>query len=78
VIRGDIPLGQMPGDQIKVAQAMIDLARHPRPPRRLLLGSDPYARVHDALTQRLEQFESQRDIAMTTDADDYVAATATA
>jgi NAD(P)-dependent dehydrogenase (short-subunit alcohol dehydrogenase family) len=78
VIRGDIPLQQMAGDQTKVARAMIDIARIPRPPRRLLLGSDAYALVHDALTQRLEQFESQRDIAMTTDADDFVATAATA
>lgn len=38
-------------------------------PRRLLLGSDAYARVHQALTERLAALEAQKDVAYSTDTD---------
>ncbi len=69
--RTDIPLEQMPGEQEKVATAIIRIGDLGDPPRRQLLGSDAYALVRDALTQRLADVESQREVAFTTDADDF-------
>jgi NAD(P)-dependent dehydrogenase (short-subunit alcohol dehydrogenase family) len=69
--RTDIPLEEMPGDQEKVAAAIIRIGELDDPPRRQLLGSDAYALVRDALTQRLAEVESQREIAFTTDADEF-------
>jgi NAD(P)-dependent dehydrogenase (short-subunit alcohol dehydrogenase family) len=71
ISRTDIPLEEMPGDQTKVVAAMIRIAELERPPRRQLLGSDAYTLVRDALTQRLEAVEAQRELALTTDADDF-------
>ena len=71
VDRAPVPLEQMPGDQAKVVAAMIDAALAPDPPRRLLLGSDAYRLVHDALAARLAGVEAQRDRAASTDVDDW-------
>jgi NAD(P)-dependent dehydrogenase (short-subunit alcohol dehydrogenase family) len=65
--RAPIPLEQMPGDQAKVVAAMIDTGLAPDPPLRLLLGSDAYRLVHDALAARLAAVEAQRDQAASTD-----------
>ena len=40
--------------------------RHPAP-RRLVLGSDSYTFIHDALTGRLEEIEAQEQTAGATD-----------
>jgi NAD(P)-dependent dehydrogenase (short-subunit alcohol dehydrogenase family) len=69
--RTDIPLEQMPGDQEKVAAAIIRIGDLDDPPRRQLLGSDAYTLVRDALAQRLADVESQREVAFTADADDF-------
>lgn len=69
--RAPIPLEQMPGDQAKVAGAMIGAALAPDPPRRLLLGSDAYRLVHDALAARLADVEGQKDQTATTDVDGW-------
>lgn len=69
--RGDVPLEAMPGDQAKVVAAMIALADVDNPPRRLLLGSDAYTLVHTALADRLAVFEAQKDVAYSTDVDDF-------
>jgi NAD(P)-dependent dehydrogenase (short-subunit alcohol dehydrogenase family) len=69
--RSPIPLGQMPGDQAKVVAVMIDAGLAPDPPRRLLLGSDAYRLVHDALAARLAGVEAQRDQAAATDVDGW-------
>lgn len=69
--RAPIPLEQMPGDQAKVAAAMIQAALAPDPPRRLLLGSDAYRLVHDALAARLAGVEAQKDQAASTDVDGW-------
>jgi NADP-dependent 3-hydroxy acid dehydrogenase YdfG len=37
--------GNQPGDPIKAVKAMIDVAEHPNPPLRLLLGSDAFDRA---------------------------------
>jgi NAD(P)-dependent dehydrogenase (short-subunit alcohol dehydrogenase family) len=68
--RAPIPLDQMPGDQAKVVAAMIDVALAPDPPRRLLLGSDAYRLVRDALSARLAGVEAQKDRAASTDVGD--------
>jgi hypothetical protein len=59
----------MVGDPRKMAEAMIRVAESDDPPRRQLLGSDAYALVRDALTERLRAVEDQRDLALSTDRD---------
>ncbi len=44
--------------------------------RRLLLGSDAYAMVREALTARLARVEAQRELARSTDVDELGAAAA--
>ncbi|MFD7603003.1 SDR family oxidoreductase [Streptomyces mirabilis] len=69
--KNSVPLEAMPGDPRKVAEAMIRIGDLKEPPRRQLLGSDAYSLVHDALTARLESAEAQREIAFSTDRDDF-------
>jgi NAD(P)-dependent dehydrogenase (short-subunit alcohol dehydrogenase family) len=64
----------IPGDVRKMARAMIDAADAEETPRRLLLGSDAYKLVHTALAERLAFVEAHHDLAVSTDADDYVPA----
>ena len=71
--REPIPLDRMPGDQGKVVAAMIDAAVSADPPRRLLLGSDAYRLVHEALAGRLAAVEAQKDLAASTDVDGWPA-----
>jgi hypothetical protein len=58
-----------PGDPRKVASAIIASADQSPAPRRLTLGSDAYALVHAALTERLTALEAQKDLAHSTDVD---------
>src|SRR6266568_2396545 len=67
--RKPIPLEQMPGSQTRVVAAMIEAALSEHPPRRLLLGSDAYRLVTEALNERLATFERQRAVAFSTDVD---------
>jgi NAD(P)-dependent dehydrogenase (short-subunit alcohol dehydrogenase family) len=67
--RGGTPVEAMPGDQAKVAAAMIEVAAAADPPRRLLLGSDAHRLVRDALAERLAAADAQRDSAAATDVD---------
>ena len=67
--RKPIPLEQMPGSQRKVVAAMIEAALSQNPPRRLLLGSDAYGLVTNALKERLVTFEQQKAVAFSTDVD---------
>jgi len=67
--RRPIPLEQMPGSQTKVAAAMIEAALSENPPRHLLLGSDAYRLVTNALNERLSTFERQKAVAFSTDID---------
>ncbi len=58
----------MPGDAVKVAQAMIDsVDQHPAP-KRLPLGSDTYRLVRAALEERLAALDAQKDVALSADA----------
>jgi NAD(P)-dependent dehydrogenase (short-subunit alcohol dehydrogenase family) len=67
--RGEVPPELIRGDQSKVVSAMIDVAEQAESPRRLLLGSDAYALVTEALGERLRMAESQKAIAHSTDID---------
>lgn len=67
--RKPIPLEQMPGSQTRVVAAMIEAVLSEHPPRRLLLGSDAYRLVTEALNERLATFEWQRAVAFSTDVD---------
>ncbi len=67
--RQPIPLERMPGSQAKVVAAMIEAALSENPPRRLLLGSDAYGLVTNALKERLSTFEQQKAVAFSTDVD---------
>ncbi len=67
--RTQIPLEQMPGSQSRVVAAIIEAALSEHPPRRLLLGSDAYRLVTNALQERLEAFERQQAVAFSTDVD---------
>jgi NAD(P)-dependent dehydrogenase (short-subunit alcohol dehydrogenase family) len=71
---GGGPTLNLPGDPTKIACAMIDAVDADRLPQRLLLGSDAYDLVHAALSERLASLEAQWSVALSTDADDYVAA----
>ncbi len=56
------------GDPDRMTDAMIRLVDQEDPlPRRLVLGADAYARVRAALTQRVEELDNQRAIALTAD-----------
>lgn len=62
-------LAMFPGDPRKVASAIIASADQSPAPKRLTLGSDAYALVKTALTERLAALESQKALAHSTDAD---------
>ncbi|WP_193161630.1 SDR family oxidoreductase [Microbulbifer hainanensis] len=55
------------GDPVKMVKAMIDSADLPNAPMRLVLGSDSYAAITNALTARLADVESQKFAAAKTD-----------
>jgi NAD(P)-dependent dehydrogenase (short-subunit alcohol dehydrogenase family) len=67
--RQAIPLEQMPGSQTRVVAAIIEAALSENPPHRLLLGSDAYRLVTEALNERLATLERQRAVAFSTDID---------
>ncbi|AZZ51890.1 SDR family oxidoreductase [Rathayibacter festucae] len=75
-VRGHLPLEAMPGDPRKMAAAMIAVAELADPPLRQALGSDADAMIRATLLARLSAMDVHRDIALSTDADDYVAAPA--
>jgi NAD(P)-dependent dehydrogenase (short-subunit alcohol dehydrogenase family) len=60
----------LPGDPVKMAQAMIDSAERSPAPRRLIFGRESYARVRAALIERIAALDAQQDIAASTDVDD--------
>ncbi|MEU6405656.1 SDR family oxidoreductase [Streptomyces sp. NPDC046985] len=74
--RGDVDPAIRIGDQAKVAAAMVRAGDQQEPPRRLILGSDAYRLMRDAISDRLAAVEAQRDTAAVTDADWYTAASA--
>ena len=60
----------IPGDPKKMAQAIIHAAGITPAPRRLVMGSGSYERIHQMLTDRLTALEAQKEIADSTEADD--------
>jgi NAD(P)-dependent dehydrogenase (short-subunit alcohol dehydrogenase family) len=58
---------RVPGDPLKMVQAMIDSVDRKPAPARLALGSDTYALVRTALTGRIAALDAQKDIALSTD-----------
>ena len=70
-VRRAIASGAFPltGDPQKMARAMLDIAKVHAAPRRLLLGSDAYERVHAALSKRLAELEHYKEQAMSTEID---------
>ncbi len=62
-------LAMFPGDPRKIASAIIASADRRPTPKRLTLGSDAYALVHGALTDRLAALEAQKELALSTNVD---------
>lgn len=58
---------RVPGDPLKMVQAMIDLVDRKPSPARLALGSDTYAMVRAALVERIAALDAQKEIALSTD-----------
>ena len=56
-----------PGDPARMATIMIDSVEQTPAPRRIALGSDAYANIHKALSDRLAALEAQKDLATSTD-----------
>jgi len=74
MLSGELPPMDAPGDPAKIARAIVDSVDHTPAPKRLTLGSDAYALATTALRDRLSALEAARDVAYSTDADDYDAA----
>jgi NAD(P)-dependent dehydrogenase (short-subunit alcohol dehydrogenase family) len=55
------------GDPAKMVMIMIDSVDQNPAPKRIARGSDAYAAIHKALTERLAALEAQKDIAHSTD-----------
>ncbi|GAA2338854.1 SDR family oxidoreductase [Streptomyces kunmingensis] len=54
------------GDPAKMARAIIEAATSARPPRRLVLGSDSYTAIEQALSGRLAALRAQEEVARST------------
>jgi NAD(P)-dependent dehydrogenase (short-subunit alcohol dehydrogenase family) len=57
------------GDPAKMVKTIIDSIDQNPAPKRIALGSDSYAAIHKALTERLASLEAQKAIALSTDFD---------
>ncbi len=56
--------GKQPGDPARAAAIMLDSVDSAAPPRRLVLGRESHAVVTGALRSRLEEAETQRELAL--------------
>lgn len=68
MVRGIRDYSHYVGDPAKMATAMITSVDQQPTPRRLVLGSDAYGFIHDALRERLAEVEAQAQSAAATDA----------
>ncbi len=70
-VRRAIAGGAFPinGDPVKMVAAMLSSVERSPAPRRLLLGSDSFARVRAALVERLAALDAQREVALSTEMD---------
>ncbi|NUP47942.1 MAG: SDR family NAD(P)-dependent oxidoreductase [Catenulispora sp.] len=59
--------GTQPGDPAKAAGLIVDLAEHPEPPTRLLLGSDAVTRADAKLEHLAEELAQWREASLSTD-----------
>jgi len=59
--------GKQAGDPHRAAQAIIDLADDPAPPRHVVMGRFAYETAVEQLRDRLDSIERQRDSALATD-----------
>jgi NAD(P)-dependent dehydrogenase (short-subunit alcohol dehydrogenase family) len=59
--------GRQPGDPDRAAQAVIALASTEKPPLRLVLGSDAYARAESMDEARLAELRGWREMSISTD-----------
>jgi NAD(P)-dependent dehydrogenase (short-subunit alcohol dehydrogenase family) len=66
---GDVNHAQ-PGDPVKAAAAIVDLASAPEPPLRIQLGRDAFAGVAQKLEAVAQEQQAWRDVAVSTDHDD--------
>jgi NAD(P)-dependent dehydrogenase (short-subunit alcohol dehydrogenase family) len=67
--RGRVEGGEYlpPGDPAKMVRAIIASVEEEKAPKRLVLGSDAYTMIHNALTERLAALEAQKSLAFSTD-----------
>lgn len=56
--------GKQPGDPARAAAIMLETVDSASPPRRLVLGQESHAVVTGALRSRLDEAESQRELAL--------------
>ncbi|WP_375392401.1 oxidoreductase [uncultured Sphingomonas sp.] len=59
--------GQQAGDPVRAAQAMIEAVERDQPPRHLVLGKFGHDAVTARLTERLEEIQSLRAVALAAD-----------
>ena len=59
-----------PGDPVKAAAAIVEIASVERPPLRIQLGRDSFAAVADKLSFVAEEQQAWRDLSVSTDHDD--------
>ena len=59
--------GDASGDPARVAEAIIAVASQTPAPRRLVLGSDAFGGVRDALVARLDELEASESVSRSTD-----------
>jgi NAD(P)-dependent dehydrogenase (short-subunit alcohol dehydrogenase family) len=73
ILRQEAPLEGMAGDQSKVVEGIIAAGENPTPSRRLVMGSDAYGLIMQALQARVEEIRRQQDTAALTDVDGFTA-----
>jgi NAD(P)-dependent dehydrogenase (short-subunit alcohol dehydrogenase family) len=62
-----------PGDPVKAAAAIVEIASAERPPLRIQLGRDSFTAVANKLQHVAEEQQAWRDLAVSTDHDDVAA-----
>lgn len=60
---------ELTGDATKMVEHLLTVSEMTPAPRRLVLGSTAYANVRAALTSRLEEMESLRELSLSSDVD---------
>lgn len=63
----DKTLGREPGDPVRAADAIVDLAHHPDPPLHLLLGANAVGRAREKLASMLASIAAWERVSIATD-----------